>query len=74
MYPAPELNPTEYIWGHLKQHAMANVCPKDLGDLGVVAIRALKWMRRRPSLGMAFWQQVQLLPLYLSYAILNRWH
>jgi hypothetical protein len=52
---------------------MANVCPKDLGKLGVVAIRALKRMRRRPSLVMAFWQQAQLFPLYLSYAILNSW-
>jgi transposase len=22
---APELNPSEYIWGHLKQHEMANL-------------------------------------------------
>ena len=48
---APELNPTEYIWGHLKQHELANFCPKDLGELGVAAIRALKRMRRRPSSG-----------------------
>jgi transposase len=57
---APELNPTEYIWGHLKQHELANFCPKDLGELGVAAIRALKRMRRRPRLVMAFWQQAKL--------------
>jgi transposase len=24
---APELNPAEYIWAHLKQHELANLCP-----------------------------------------------
>ena len=60
---APELNPTEYIWGHLKQHELANFCPKGLGELSAQAIRALKRMRRRPSLVMAFWQQAELFPL-----------
>lgn len=60
---APELNPTEYIWGHLKQHELANFCPKDLSELSVQAIRALKRMRRRPSLVTAFWQQAELFPL-----------
>jgi transposase len=60
---APELNPTEYIWGHLKQQELANFCPKDLGELGVAAIRALKRMRRRPRLVIAFWQQAELFPL-----------
>ena len=32
---APELNPTEYIWGHLKQHELPNFCPKDLSELSV---------------------------------------
>jgi transposase len=59
---APELNPTEYIWGHLKQHELA-ICPKDLGELGLAAIHALKRMRRRPCLVMAFWQQAELFPL-----------
>ncbi len=60
---APELNPTEYIWGHLKQHELANFCPKDLGELSVHAIRALKRMRRRPNLVLAFWQQADLFPV-----------
>ena len=57
---APELNPTEYIWGHLKQHELANFCPKDLSQLSVHALRALKRMRRRPHLVRAFWQQAEL--------------
>ena len=60
---APELNPTEYIWGHLKQHELANFCPQELGELGVAAIRALKRMSRRPRLVMAFWQQAKLFSL-----------
>ncbi len=60
---APELNPTEYIWGHLKQQELANYCPKDLSELSVHTIRALKRMRRRPSLVMAFWRQAELFPL-----------
>jgi transposase len=59
---APELNPTEYIWGHLKQHEIANLCPKHLGELSLHALRALKRMRRRPTLVMAFWQQADLFP------------
>jgi transposase len=60
---APELNPTEYIWGHLKQHELPNFCPKNLSELSVQAIRALKRMRRRPNLVMAFWQQAELFSL-----------
>jgi transposase len=59
---APELNPSEYIWGHLKQHEIANLCPKHLDELSLHAIRALKRMRRRPTLIMAFWQQADLFP------------
>jgi len=54
---APELNPNEYIFGHLKQHELANLCPKNLRDLSHHAIRALKRMRRRPTLVAAFWKQ-----------------
>lgn len=59
---APELNPSEYIWGHLKQREIANLCPRHLGELNLHAIRALKRMRRRPTLIMAFWQQAELFP------------
>ena len=37
----PELNPVEYIWVYLKQHELANVCPKDLWPLRSAARRAL---------------------------------
>ena len=30
---APELNPTEYIWGHLKHHELGNFCARTFGEL-----------------------------------------
>jgi len=57
---APELNPTEYIWGHLKHHELPNLCPKNLWELGSFARRALRRMRRRPALVQGFWKQAGL--------------
>ena len=57
---APELNPVEYVWGHLKKHALANFCPRDFAQLGVEARRALRRAQRRLSLVRAFWHQAEL--------------
>jgi len=57
---APELNPVEYIWGHLKQHELANFCARHGWELSLHATRALRRMRRRPSLIAAFWKQAEL--------------
>lgn len=57
---APELNPTEYIWGHLKHHEIANLCAKDLGELSPIARNRLRSMQRRPQLIRAFWKQAEL--------------
>jgi transposase len=57
---APELNPAEYIWGHLKQHELANFCAKHGWELSLTAGRALRRMRRRPRLITAFWKQAEL--------------
>jgi len=57
---APELNPVEYIWGYCKHHELPNFCPRDLGQLGYQARRALRRMRRRPTLVRSFWQQAEL--------------
>ena len=54
---APELNPVEYLWGHLKHHELPNVCAKNLSELSHHAIRALRRLRRRPTLVAAFWKQ-----------------
>ena len=54
---APELNPAEYIWGHLKQHELANFCAVNGWQLSLQATRSLQRMRRRPTLVAAFWKQ-----------------
>jgi transposase len=60
---APKLNPVEYLWSHWKQHELPNFCPSTFAQLSLHARCALKRMRRRPTLVMAFWQQAQLFPL-----------
>jgi transposase len=57
---APELNPTEYVWGYLKQHELANFCPANLYELSSFARNRLKSMQRRPTLVTAFWRQAEL--------------
>jgi transposase len=57
---APELNPVEYLWGYFKQHALPNFCPKELWNLNHAATQALKRIRRRPRLILAFWKQAEL--------------
>jgi len=57
---APELNPAEFIWGHLKQHELANFCARHGWELSLQATQALRRMRRRPSLIVAFWKQAEL--------------
>lgn len=57
---APELNPTEYIWGHLKEHEMGNLCVKSFAELAPFACNRLRSMQRRSNLIGAFWQQAEL--------------
>jgi len=59
---APELNPVEYLWSHWKQHELPNFCPQSFAQLSVPARRALRRMRRRPTLVCAFWEQAELFP------------
>ena len=61
---AAELNPVEYIrvyyWKH---HELPNFCPQNFGQLSHYARKALRRMRKRPSLVIAFWRQAELFPL-----------
>jgi transposase len=57
---APELNPVEAIWGYLKKHEIANLCPTNLAEVSDYARRRLKSMQRRAKLIRAFWQQAEL--------------
>ena len=60
---APELNPVEYLWSHWKQHELPNFCPQNFGQLSHYARRALRRMRKRSTLVIAFWRQAELFPL-----------
>ena len=57
---APELNPVEYLWAHLKEHQIANLLANDGWELSLHATRALRRMRRRPRIIRACWSQAQL--------------
>ena len=57
---APELNPVEFLWGHLKNHDLANVTPDCLWKLSKAARNALFKAQERPSVIHAFWVQTEL--------------
>jgi hypothetical protein len=69
----PKLNPlillgngilmTCNLWSHWKQHELPNFCPQNFGQLSHYARKALRRMRKRPSLVIAFWRQAELFPL-----------
>ena len=60
---APELNPVEYLWSHRKLHELPNFCPQNFGQLSSHARKALRRMRQRSTLVIAFWRQAELFPL-----------
>jgi len=51
---APELNPAEWLWRHLKYTELANTAPKDVDELHHSLRRALRLVRRRPALCRSF--------------------
>jgi transposase len=57
---APELNPVEFLWGHLKGHELANLTPDSLWKLSKAARSALFKTQKRPSVIQAFWVQADL--------------
>lgn len=59
---APELNPVEYMWGHLKTHEIANLLVTQAWELSREATAALRRMRRRPSIIAACYTQSELWP------------
>ena len=59
---APELNPVEYLWGHLKTHEIANLIAHHAWELSFEATAALRKMRRRPSIITACHAQAELWP------------
>lgn len=59
---APELNPAEYIWAHLKQHEIGNLLVKEAWQLSHHATAALRKMRGKPRIIRACFVQACLWP------------
>lgn len=59
---APELNPVEYMWGHLKTHEIANLVTAQAWELSLEATAALRRMRRRHRIVAACYTQAELWP------------
>lgn len=59
---APELNPVEYLWAHLKEHEIGNLMVRHAWELRRDATEALRRMRRRPKIIRACFAQAELWP------------
>jgi transposase len=46
---APELNPVEQLWDHLKYQKFCNYAPRDVPELDVNVIRHLRRVRKAPD-------------------------
>lgn len=57
---APELNPVEWLWQHVKHVALRNHCCLDLEELHYYLRLALQNVRRKPCLIQSFFDGAQL--------------
>lgn len=57
---APELNPVEFLWSWLKQHALANFCPDNFAELRHTTRGKLKSAQHRNAIIASCWQQADL--------------
>jgi len=51
---APELNPDEGVWQHLKHTEMRNLCCRDVDHLSLELALAIRRLRRNPDLIQSF--------------------
>jgi len=57
---APELNPDEGVWQHLKHVELRNLCCADLDQLSSELNLAIRRVRRRPDLVQSFFASAEL--------------
>ena len=57
---APDLNPVEWIWSHLKHGLMANFVPRHVGHLDRVVRDNLTAIGKRPDLIRSLWEGSKL--------------
>jgi transposase len=63
---APELNPVECLWAHLKAGDSANFCAHDLADLSAHVSRRMRRLRTRDHLPWSFLKHSGLYPFITS--------
>ena len=51
---APELNPDEYVWTHLKHVEMKNLCCRDIEHLRIELRNGVKRLREKPHIVRGF--------------------
>lgn len=51
---APEMNPDEWFWSHMKYKELANFCPKDAHELKRGVQKAARRVQNRPGLIRSF--------------------
>jgi transposase len=57
---APDLNPDEWFWNHMKYRKLANFCPGSVEDLKTAIRRSAIEIRQRPALIRSFYHASQL--------------
>lgn len=57
---APDLNPVEFLWGHLKYGLMANFVPRDARDLDRVVSAHLGRLEGQPAMIKSLWRGSKL--------------
>jgi transposase len=62
---APELNPNEYGWNHLKGHSLGNYCPDNVQELHQTVKKTVRKLQSRQALLRGFVKATHL-PLRLA--------
>ena len=57
---APDLNPVEMLWSHVKGRDLANFCAENLGAAAGALRGGMAHVRRQPHLGLSFLQHAGL--------------
>jgi transposase len=57
---APDLNPVEFLWTHLKWNELANFAPDDSAHLNETLLPILKGITRDPERIRSFWHGAKL--------------
>lgn len=57
---APELNPVDFVWGHIKYGRLANYCPTNLSELRKKVTTELSRVHSRPDLLSSFFHATGL--------------